>query len=111
MTLYLARKVVDGSVDETTTQYIGTCDLGDDCRYMVEHRSSVIVEDALDGHRRRAHATSTPRSEDTTRTAWLTFTGPIAAVPGSEGTVERPPSWAPANDPHLPPSPTPREGS
>lgn len=115
MTLYLARKLVDGVVDETATVYLGRCD-EDGCRYLADHADEQVVDDALEGHRARAHTTGLKnRPEDATRTGWLSVTGPIAAVPGSETTIERPPSWTTqtpaAWDPGpegRPPSPTPR---
>lgn len=106
MTLFLARRVVDGVVDETTTIYLGRCDLGDDCRYLADHVSAEVVEDALDGHRRRAHATLTDRSEDTTRTGWIpnwSFgTGAASRISESPGA----PEWASVNAPQVGLSPS-----
>lgn len=89
MTLWLARRVEHGEVDETSTTYIGLCD-DDGCRHMVDHRDEQIVADALDGHRRRAHVDT-----EALRGGWLTFTGP------GPGIVR-----GPIN---VTPSPTPRE--
>lgn len=113
MTLYLGREVIDGVVDDTALTYLGTCDFGDDCRYFAENRRQEVVEDALDGHRRRAHATTTTRTEDTSRTGWMPAVdrngepspplwsyGPIADTDAAE--PSKTPPWAP--------SPTRREG-
>ena len=108
MTLYLARKLVAGEVDETSTTYLGRCD-EPDCRYLADHQRVEVVTDALEGHRSRAHGTGlTGRPEDATRTGWLTY--------GSSGQSNAALSWAPGpiaagDDPRLHntrPSPTPR---
>lgn len=132
MTLYLARKVgADGQVDETSTTYLARCD-SSGCRYVADHADQEVVEDALEGHRVRAHAGTATRTEDATRTGWLSVTGPIAGQGAHEdrpvtwaastwsgarsdhdagqGRPTDPPAWTAAGDPHLPPSPTPREG-